>query len=123
GELDAVFHGLAVADLADQDHVGRLAQRILERRVPRIRIDTDLAVRDHAALVLVHVFDRILDRDDVTARLVVAIADHRGERSRLARPGTPDHDDQAALGEHYFLEHRRQFELLERRYLGVDQAD
>ena len=30
---------------------------------------------------------------------------------------------QAALGEHDFLEHRRQVELLERGDLGVDQAD
>ena len=36
GEGDRVLHRLAVADLADQDHVGRLAQRVLERRVPRI---------------------------------------------------------------------------------------
>jgi twitching motility protein PilU len=31
-EGDAVLHRLPLADLADQDHVGRLAQRVLERR-------------------------------------------------------------------------------------------
>ncbi len=37
GELDAVLHRLAVADFADEDDVGRLAQRVLERRVPVCR--------------------------------------------------------------------------------------
>ena len=36
GELDAVLHRLAVTDFADQDHVGRLAQRVLQRRVPAV---------------------------------------------------------------------------------------
>jgi hypothetical protein len=31
GEGDRVLHRLAVADLAHQDHVGRLAQRVLQR--------------------------------------------------------------------------------------------
>ena len=46
GERDRVLHRLGVADLADQDHVGRLAQRVLQRVVPRVRVDADLAVRD-----------------------------------------------------------------------------
>ena len=121
GELDAVLHRLAVADLADQDHVGRLPQRVLERGVPGIGIDADLAVRDHAALVRMHVLDRVLDRDDVAAGLVVAVADHRRQRGRLARAGAADHDHQAALRQHDFLEDRRQVELLEGRDLGVDQ--
>ena len=34
GKGDRIVHGLAVADLAHQDHVGRLAQRVLQRRFP-----------------------------------------------------------------------------------------
>jgi hypothetical protein len=51
GELDAVLHGLAVADLADQDHVRRLAQRVLQRGVPVLGIHAHFALRDDAALV------------------------------------------------------------------------
>ena len=65
GEGDRVLHRLAVADLADQDHVGRLAQRVLQRRFPGLGVDADLALRDDAVLVLVHVLDRVLDGDDV----------------------------------------------------------
>ena len=123
GELDAVLHRLAVPDLADQDDVRRLAQRVLQRVVPGFGVHADLAVRDHAALVLVHVLDRVFDGDDVAARLLVAVADHRGERGRLARARAADEDHQAALGEHHLLQDGRQVELLEGRDLRVDQAD
>ena len=123
GELDAVLHGLAVADFADEDDVRRLAQGVLERVMPRFGVHADFAVRDHAALVLVHVLDRVFDGDDVAARLLVAIADHRGERGRFARAGAADQDHEAALGQHDLLQDRRQVELLEGRDLGVDQAD
>ena len=74
GELDAVFHGLAVADLADQDHIRCLPQGVPEGAVPGIGVDADLAVRDDAALVLMHEFHRVLDGDDVAAGFLVAIA-------------------------------------------------
>ena len=87
GELNAVLHRLAVADLTDQDDIGRLAQGVLQRGVPGIGVHADLAMRDDAALVLVDVLDRILDRYDVAARLLVAVADHRGQRGGFARAG------------------------------------
>jgi hypothetical protein len=37
GEGHRVLHRLAVADLAHQDDVGRLAQRVLQRRFPACR--------------------------------------------------------------------------------------
>ena len=123
GELNAVLHGLAIADFADQDDVGRLAQRVLQRGVPVVGVDAHFAMRDHAALVLVHVFHRIFDGDDVAAGLFVAVADHRGERGGLARAGAAHQDHEAALGQHDFLEDRRQLELLERRDLRIDEAD
>ena len=87
GEGDGVLHGLAVADLADQDHVRRLAQRVLQRVLPRQGIDADLALGDEAVLVRMGELDRVLDGDDVAVRVLVAVADHRGERGRLARAG------------------------------------
>ena len=96
---DRVLHRLAVADLADQDHVGRLAQRVLQRGVPGVGVDADLALRDDAVLVLVHVLDRVLDRDDV------AVASSRcGSRSSPPAWSTcpsrcaPTRMHQAALG-------------------------
>jgi hypothetical protein len=105
GELNSVFHGLAVADFADQDHVGRLAQRVLEREMPAVAIDADFPVRDHAALVRVHVLHRVLDGDDVSAGLLVPVADHGRERGGFARTGAAHQDHEAALGQHDVLQH------------------
>src|SRR5215472_3466224 len=80
GELDAVLHGVAVADLTDQDDIRRLAQGVLEGVGPRLGVYAHLTVSDDAALVGVHVLDRVLDGDDVAAGLLVAVADHRRER-------------------------------------------
>ena len=97
GELDGVLHGVAIANLADENDVGGLAQRVAQRGQPGVGVNTHLAMRDHAALVHVHEFDRVLDSDDMTMGLFVAIADHRGQRGGLARSGSADDDDQAAL--------------------------
>jgi hypothetical protein len=48
GELDAVLHRFLVAYFADQDDVRRLAQGVLEGRVPGVGIDADFALRDDA---------------------------------------------------------------------------
>src|SRR5688572_23879004 len=108
GEGHRVLHHLAVADLADQDHVGRLAQGVLQRRLPRVGVDADLALGDDAVLVRVHVLDRVLDGDDVAVRVLVAVAEHGGERGGLARAGAADEQHQAALGHGDVLQHRRQ---------------
>src|SRR5687767_4416633 len=122
GELDAVFHGVAVADFADQDHIGRLPQRVLERHVPALGVDTHLALRHHAVAMRVYVLDRVLDRDYVTAGLLVAVVDHRRERGRLARARGAYDDAEAALRQHDLLEDRRQLEILDRRHLDIDGA-
>src|SRR5581483_12188982 len=100
---NAVLHGLAIPDLTDENHIGRLAQSVLQRGVPGVGVHSHLAVRDHAAFVLVNVFDGIFDGDDVAAGLLVAVADHRGQRGGLSGAGAADNDHQAALGEHDLL--------------------
>jgi hypothetical protein len=51
GKGDRVLHGFAVAHLADQDDVGRLAQGVLQRHLPAVGVDADLALGDDAVLV------------------------------------------------------------------------
>src|SRR5688572_9489431 len=121
GKGDGVVHGVAVADLADQDHVRGLAQRVLERRVPRVGVHAHFALGDDAVLVVVHVLDRVLDGDDVPVAVLVAITDHRRERRGFPRARAAHHDDEAALGHDYVLEHRRKIEVLELRYRGGDR--
>src|SRR5690606_33895883 len=76
-----------------------------------------------APAVRVHELDRILDRDDVAAAVLVAVADHRGERRRLTRARAADDETQAALRHRDVLELRWQLELLERRNLRHDAPD
>ena len=87
-------HGLGVAQLADHDDVGVLAQRALERRCERSRVRADLALAHHRLLARVHVLDRVFDRDHVVGGLAVDDVDDRRERAGLAVAGGPgDHDE------------------------------
>ena len=63
--LSAVRDGLLVAHLADQDHVGVLAEHAPHGLGEALGIGADLALVDDRALVGVEVLDRILERDDV----------------------------------------------------------
>ena len=119
---DRVVHRLALAHFADQDDVGRLAQRVLERDLPAVAIHADLALRDDAVLVLVHELDRVLDRDDVAVAVLVAVAEQRRHRRRLAGAGGADEHHDAALAHDDVLQHRRQAELLELRDVHRDRA-
>jgi hypothetical protein len=79
--------GLGVAHLADEDHVGVLAGHRPQRRGEVGGVHTDLALVDDRQLVGVQDLDRILDGDDVAAPRGIDVADHRGRRGRLSRPG------------------------------------
>ncbi len=97
GRVDGGLHGLHVAHLADHDHVGRLAHRVLDRRDEVLRVVADLALRDDRALVLEDELDRVLDRDDVLVEVLVYVVDHGRERRALARARDARHEDEAAV--------------------------
>ena len=59
------FDRLAVAHLADQNHLRRLTQRRPQRERERRRIGVQLALVHRALLVRVQELDRILDGQDV----------------------------------------------------------
>ena len=48
GEGDGVIHRFAFANFADQDDVGRLPQRVLQRHAPAVGVGADLALGDDA---------------------------------------------------------------------------
>ena len=85
--------GLLVADFADQDHVGVLAQDRAQRaRERQLDLLVDLRLVDARQLVL----DRIFDGDDVGA-LGLQRHQRRAERGGLAAAGRPDDEDHAVL--------------------------
>ena len=57
-EGNRMFHRLGIANFADQNHVRRLTQRILERVMPGVRIDAHLTMRDQGLLGFMHELDR-----------------------------------------------------------------
>ena len=70
-------HRLAVAQLADQDHVGILPQGLPQPMLERRRILAQLELRDHGLLIGVHVFDgssivMILQRKELLIRSTIA---------------------------------------------------
>ena len=88
----------------------------------RVGISRHFALRDDAALVLVHELDRFLDRDDVPREVLVDVIDQRRQRGRFAGAGRPGHQDQAAAQMAEFFHDRRNAELIEGRDLRRDQT-
>ncbi len=74
-------------------------------------------------MVAVQVLDRVLDGDDVRRPVLVDVVDHRRQRRALARAGRARHEHQAAFLFGDALEHVGQFQRLDRRHLGRDDAD
>jgi hypothetical protein len=111
---------LEVSHLADEDHVGVLAQRGLQAEREALRIRAQLPLVHDALLVLVQELDRILDTEDVLVARVVDEVEHRRERSRLAGARWARHEHEAARLLRELLEHRRQPERAELRHLVRD---
>jgi hypothetical protein len=76
---------------------------------------SDLALVHDRLLVLEDELDRVFQRQDVAGLALVAKVEHRCKRSRLARAGRADHEDQAALLHDHFLQHLRHAEGVDRR--------
>ena len=117
------LHGLPVADLTDQDAVGRLAHGAAQGILPVQCVAADLALVDQRHLVLEQVFDRVFDGQDVTGAVLVAVVDHRRNGRRLARAGGADNQHQAALFHDDFGQYRRQAEAFEARNVAENIAN
>ena len=114
---------LDVAHLADEDDVGVLAQRPLERKGEALGVGAELALVDEAALVGVQELDRVLDRHDVLVARLVDLVDDGRERGRLPGAGRAGHEHEAARATRQLVHHRRQAELVDRLQLGGDETE
>ena len=79
--------GLEVAKLADQDHIGVLAEHPPQCLGERIGVLADLPLGDDRPLVIVEELDRILDRHDVQRLGPIDDVDQRRQGGRLAGTG------------------------------------
>ncbi len=96
GGVERHPHRLEVAQLADEDRVGVLPERGLQRGREGRRVGAELAVGHDRRLRDVDELDRVLDRDDVVRLRPVDPVDEGGERRRLPRAGRPGDEDEAA---------------------------
>ncbi len=85
-----------VPHLAEQDHVGVLAEGAAQSFGKPARVAADLALVDEALAVAVEELDRILDRQDVRGTGPVDLVDHRRQRRRLPGAGRSSDQDEAA---------------------------
>jgi hypothetical protein len=123
GRVEGGGDGLGIAHLADQDHVRALAQRVPQAGVEGLEVGADLALADHAELLLEEQLDRILERHDVALDVLVHVLDQARQRGRLARAGDAGDEHQAAPAQGQLLELlRRQLELVEAGRVLADPA-
>ena len=113
---------LAIAHLADEDHLRRLAQRGAQRQREARRVGVQLALVNRALLVRVQELDRILDGEDVLGARLVDQIDDGGERGRLARAGRAGDQHDAGLQRGDIGERRRQLQLGDGRDRRRDDA-
>ena len=114
---------LEVAHLAEEDHVGVLAEAGAKGLGEAARVGADLALVDEAAAVAVEELDRVLDRQDVPRPVAVDLVDHRRERRRLPRARRAGDQDEAARALGQLVQAGRKPQLLEREDLVRDQAE
>ena len=100
-----MLHRFAVANLAHQNHIRRLAQGIFQRRFPAIGVQTDFTLCNYAILVRMDKLNRVFNRDDMTVGLRVSPIHHGRQRRRLTRASRTDQNRQTALGHHNVFEH------------------
>ena len=113
GGRDGRGDRLLVAHLADEDHVGVLAQGAPQALGEGRDVDADLTLVDDGLLVVVVVLDRVLDRDDVDVVVRVDVVQHRGQGGRLAAARRARDQHQAARPVAQIADGLRQPDLVE----------
>ena len=113
------FH---VAQLADEDNVGILANGMLHANLEVLDVGADLTLVDQALVLGKHEFDRIFEREDVLAVVLIDVVEHRADRRALAGAGDAGQQYHPLIELAEPLDARRQEEPLEIGNLVVDAA-
>ena len=86
-KLNSAAGKLVVAHLANQNHVGILAQDVSQSAIETQGVGANLALIHHRLVADVRELDRVFDCQDVHCAVVVDLVNHGGKRGRLARTG------------------------------------
>ena len=117
------FDGFKVAHFADQHHVRVFTKRGAQCVGKAFGVRVQFALVDHAVLVHVHEFDRVLDGEDVVVALGIDLVDHGRERGGFARTRWSRDQHQPARLVAHLADDRRQAELMERFDLKRNQTE
>src|SRR5204863_8249858 len=85
--LERRVHDAGILHVADEHHVGILAQRGAQAASVVVRVHADLALRDRGIEVPMEELDWTLERDVVALLTLVDLVYHCGHGPALARPG------------------------------------
>lgn len=122
---DRHLDGFEVAQLADDDDVGVLAESSLERGTEGAGVGANLPLGYVATLREMHEFDRVFDGDDVVRAPLIEVVNHGRHRGGLAGTNGSRHEDQAIVKREELLERlevRTEAELVEGLHFGGHEA-
>ena len=105
-----------VAHFAEEDDVGVFTQGAAQAVEEVVHVGADLALVDHRDLVVVQVFDRVLDGEDVHRLGLVDPVDHRRQGGALTGTGGAHDEHEPVRAVEQFVRRPRRAELLERAH-------
>ena len=111
---------LDVPQLANENDVGILTQRLAQRPLEGGRVGAHLELRHHRFPVRVHVLDRIFNGNDLVPVGSVDQIDHRGQRRAFSAPGRACHQDKPATGQGNVTNGLRKVQVVDRRNAQTD---
>ena len=117
GQAD--LHGLPVAHLADQDDLGRLTQGGPHADGEGAEIVTHFPLIEGGLFLLVDIFDRVLQGDDVHRPLLVDPVQEGGKRGGLTGTGGAGKENKAIQFAGHFVEGLGKLHPLDGRDLGL----
>ncbi len=122
GDTKRHLDSLEIAHFADKHNVRILSKGGPKSGSERVRIGRNLALIDHAVLVIVEKLDRVFDSQDVIMTVYVDLVHHRGKSGRLTRAGRPGDKYQSAGLFAHVADDRRQAKSIERFDLVRDST-
>ncbi len=104
GKGNRMLHRLTGPYLADQNYIRCLAKGIAQSNLKRLRIDANFPLGNNAAFMAVYELDRILNGNNMTTTIAIAMANHCRQGSGLTGTGSTHKDNDTALGHHQIIQ-------------------
>ncbi len=91
------LYGFIISHFSKQNHIRALAQGSPQSRNIAVGIGADLPLADNALFMLVQIFQRVFQRDNMFLEISVDIVNHTGQRRGLSASGGAGYQYQSFL--------------------------